>query len=83
MLEKDSDAGRRSVLLGRKTDRDAEECLHRHVERDAHSLHGAAQDHALAVQLDVPHTLVRHGVVRRKAHGQSEGVEPRSAARPG
>ena len=62
---------------------DAEEGLHRNVERDAHALHGTAQDHALAMQLDMTHAFVRHGIARREADGQSEGVEPRSAARPG
>ena len=55
MFEKHADAGGRPVLLRREPDRDAEEGLHRNVERDAHALHGAAQNHALAMQLDMAH----------------------------
>ena len=72
-----------SVLLRREPDRDAEEGLHRNVERDAHALHGAAQDHALAMQLDMAHALVGHRIAGREADGQCERVEPRGAARPG
>ena len=83
MFEKHADAGRRAVLLRREPDRDAEERLHRNVERDAHALHGTAQDHAFAMQFDMAHPLVRHGIVGREADGQCERVEPRGAARPG
>ncbi len=69
MLEKDRDAGRRVVHFRREPDRYAEERLHRDVERNAHALHGTAQDHAFAMQLDMPHPLVRH----RIAGGEVEG----------
>ena len=83
MLEKDADACGSPVLLRRETNRNAEERLHGHVERDAHPLNGAAQNHPLAMQLDMTHALVGHRIARREADGQSEGVEPRNAARPG
>ena len=83
MFQHHGDAG--WLFVGRRVqpDRDAEECRDRNVERDAHALHGAAQDHPFAVKFDVSHPSVRHGVARREAKGQSERVEPRDAARPG
>src|SRR5438045_6691617 len=83
MLEEYSDASRCAVLLGREPDRDAEERLHRHIQCDAHALHGAAQNHAFGMEFDMAHPLVRHGIVRRETDGQCERVEPRGAARPG
>ena len=38
------------------------------------------QHHALAVKLDVPHKSVGPGIVRMKADGQREWVEPHCAA---
>jgi hypothetical protein len=69
MLEHHLGAGRPAVSGGDKTNRNAEKGRDRNVECDAHALHGTAQDHPFAVQLDVAHPLVRHGVARRETDG--------------
>ena len=82
MLEKDPDARRPVHLLGDQPDRNAEESLDRHVERDAHALHGTAQHLAFGMQLHVAHLLVRHGIAGREIDGQCERVEPRARLDP-
>ena len=69
VLEKHRDAGRRLALLFDEPDRHAAEGLYRNIERDAHALHGTAQDHAFAVKFDVARPHVRPGGVGREADG--------------
>ena len=54
---------------------DTEEIADPDVDRHPHAADGAAQNHAFAMQFDVPHTAVRTGVVRVEADGQRVGVE--------
>src|SRR4051812_48822617 len=83
MFKEHRNTGRSFVLRLNKPDRHAAKRLHRNVERDAHALHGTAQDHAFAVKFDLARALVRRGIVGREADRQVEWVGPRAAARPG
>ena len=52
-------------------------------KRHAHAAHGAAHHDALAMQIDDAPAFVGRLVGGFETHGQGEGVEPRTAARPG
>jgi hypothetical protein len=69
MLHHHGDVRRRLVGRRRQPDRDAEKRRDWNVERDAHASYGTAQDHSFAMKFDVPHPLVRHGIVRREVKG--------------
>ena len=46
VFEVDGNAGVLILIVAHEADGHAAERLHRHVERNAHALHGTAQDHA-------------------------------------
>ena len=55
---------------------DAEEIANPDVDRHPHAADGTTQNHAFAMQFDMPDTAVRAGIVRVEADGQRVGVEP-------
>src|SRR5216684_7640939 len=63
--------------------RDAEKIAHANVDRHPHAVDGTMQYDAFAVKFYPPYAAVRAGVLRMKADGQREGVEPQCTARPG
>ena len=58
-------------------------CLDRQADLHPHAANRTPQHDAFAIEFYLPHLPVRPGIVGRKTDGQSEGVEPQRAARPG
>ncbi len=53
------------------------------VDRHPHAVDGAMQYDAFAVKFYSPNAAIRAGILRMKADGQRERVEPQCTARPG
>src|SRR6185369_16462234 len=71
------------LRIGDVAQRDPGKIADADVDGHAHAEDGAAQDDVFAVKFDLPYSAIRTGVVRIEAEGQSKGVGPQGAARPG
>ena len=83
MFEHDVDRGRRLVRVAIEADGDATERGDRQIQRHAHAADRTANDDTLTVKIDDAPALAGRFIGRFETHRQREGVEPRSAARPG
>ena len=64
-MQQDERSSFRSIAYG-----DADELADAHVDRHAHAVNGATEDHLFAMKFDLPHAAIGPAVARRKTDGQ-------------